>query len=98
MDKRFIPFTTKEQLLKRQYVTDTIQENPDWNISKISQFIRSELRLTVLEMAKLCKIAPQTLQKIEQEEHANPTLQTVEKILRPFGFRIQVVRIDKRND
>ncbi len=91
MDKRFNPLAPQEQIQKRQQVISTIMQNPDWSISQISRYIRTELRLTLPEMAKICKVSIQTLQNIEAEQ-GNPTLQTVEKILNPFGFKLQVVR------
>lgn len=94
MDKRFSPLTAPEQIQKRQQMISTIMQNPDWSISQVCRFIRTELRLTLPEMAKICKMAPQTLQKIEQD-HANPTLKTIDKILKPFGFKMQIVRIQK---
>ena len=90
MDKRFIPLAPVDQVQKRQAVIATIRQNPDWTIHQISRYIRTELRLTLPEMAKVCKVSIQTLQKIEAEQ-GNPTLQTVEKILKPFGFKLQIV-------
>lgn len=90
MDKRFTPLTPVDQVQKRQQVIVTIQQNPHWTVHQICRYIRTELRLTLPEMAKICKVSVQTLQKIEAEQ-GNPTLQTVEKILKPFGFKVQVV-------
>ena len=40
-----------------------IELHPEWEIHQVAKFLRTELRLTLLEMAKITKIAPQTLKK-----------------------------------
>ncbi|MDE2421359.1 MAG: helix-turn-helix transcriptional regulator [Gammaproteobacteria bacterium] len=92
MDKRFTPLTPHEQLLKRQQMIDQLVANPEWSVDQVVRFIRAELHLTLPEMAKVCKVSKQTLQNIEQGQ-GNPTLETVDKILRPFGFRMGMMRI-----
>jgi DNA-binding XRE family transcriptional regulator len=92
MDKRFTPLTPHEQLLKRQQMIDHLLENPALSIDQVVCFIRSELHLTLPEMAKVCKVSKQTLQKIEQGK-GNPTLETIDNILKPFGFTMGVMRI-----
>lgn len=47
------------------------------------------MRLTLPEMAKITKIAPQTLQKMEQAD-SNPTLQSILKLLNAFGLSLVV--------
>ena len=51
MDKRFTPLSQIEQIRKRQYVLEAIQQNPDWPINVVAKFIRSELHLTLSDMA-----------------------------------------------
>ena len=91
MDKRFIPLSQIEQIRKRQYVLELIQLNPDWPIHVIAKFIRTELHLTLHEMSKITKISLQTLQKLERSD-ANPTLETMLKLLTPFGLKLTVVK------
>lgn len=91
MDKRFNPLSQIEQIRKRQHVLEMIRLNPDWPIYVIAKFIRNELHLTLNEMSKITKIAPQTLQKLEQPD-ANPTLDTMLKLLNAFGFKLIVVK------
>ncbi len=40
-------------------------------------------------MAKITKIAPQTLQKMEQPG-SNPTLKSMQKLLDTFGLQLQI--------
>ncbi len=93
MDKRFTPLTPHEQLLKRQSMIDRLVENPNWSINQVVSFIRAELHLTLPEMAKICRVSKQTLQNIEQGQ-GNPTLDTIDKILKPFGFQMGVMRVE----
>lgn len=89
MDKRFKPFTAIEQMQKKQQVIETILQNPDWPISKVARFIRTELHLTLTDMAKITKISAQTLQKMEQPD-SNPTLQSMLKLLNAFGLALSI--------
>ena len=57
MDKRFTPLSQIEQIQKRQYVLEMIQQNPDWPINIVAKFIRTELHLTLSDMAKITKIS-----------------------------------------
>ncbi|AWL28848.1 transcriptional regulator [Acinetobacter defluvii] len=91
MDKRFKSLSPIEQMQRRQAVLDTIEQHPEWEIYQVAKFLRTELRLTLPEMAKITKIAPQTLQKIEQAE-SNPTLQSILKLLNAFGLDLMVKR------
>lgn len=91
MDKRFKSLSPIEQMQRRQEVLDTIEQHPEWEIYQVAKYLRTELRLTLPEMAKITKIAPQTLQKIEQPE-SNPTLQSILKLLNAFGLDLMVKR------
>jgi len=91
MDKRFTPLSQIEQIKKRQYVLETIQQNPDWPINVVAKFIRTELHLTLSDMAKITKISLQTLQNLEKPE-ANPTLETIYKLLNAFGLKLVIVK------
>lgn len=89
MDKRYKPLNAIEQINNRQRVLAEIRKNPDWPFYKVVKFLRTELHLTLLDMSKITKIAPQTLQKMEQP-HANPTLDSMLKFLNAFGLKICV--------
>lgn len=91
MDKRFTPLSQIEQIKKRQYVLETIQQNPAWPINVVAKFIRTELHLTLSDMAKITKISLQTLQNLEKPE-ANPTLETIYKLLNAFGLKLLIVK------
>lgn len=87
MDKRFKVQSVLEQMQNRQRVLDTVRQNPDWPFYQIARYLRTELHLTLNEMSTLTKIAPQTLQKLEQPD-GNPTLQSMLKLLNTFGLKL----------
>ena len=91
MDKRFTPLSQIEQIQKRQYVLEMIQQNPDWPINVVAKFIRTELHLTLSDMEKITKISLQTLQNLEKPD-ANPTLETMYKLLNAFGLKLLIVK------
>ena len=91
MDKRFTPLSQIVQIQKRQYVLEMIQQNPDSPINVVAKFIRTELHLTLSDMAKITKISLQTLQNLEKPD-ANPTLETMYKLLNAFGLKLLIVK------
>lgn len=68
-----------------------IQQNPDWPINVVAKFIRTELHLTLSDMAKITKISLQTLQNLEKPD-ASPTLETMYKLLNAFGLKLLIVK------
>ncbi|TCM66412.1 helix-turn-helix protein [Acinetobacter calcoaceticus] len=91
MDKRFKALSPIEQIQKRQQVLDSIEQHPEWEIHQVAKFLRTELRLTLQEMALITQISPQTLQKLEQAE-GNPTLQSILKLFNAFNLTLMVKR------
>ena len=91
MDKRRKPLTPEEQLVLRQEMEKLVESHPEWTLPEALKQIRVTLRLTQREMARVGKVTTLTLQKIESGA-SNPTLDTVEGLLRPFGLRITIGR------
>ncbi|MFT4021850.1 MAG: helix-turn-helix transcriptional regulator [Acinetobacter sp.] len=94
MDKRFRPMSGLEEIKHRQQVIATILEHPEWSIQQTIRYLRTELHITLGEMSELTKIPVQTLQKMEQTE-SNPTLNTLMKLLRPFGLSLIIAKKPK---
>lgn len=90
MDKRFKPLSPAEELQARRALADELAAAPDLPIPAVIRKIRTTLRLTIAEYAKLCGVSARTLQDIEREE-SSPTLATAEKLLRPMGMTPGVV-------
>lgn len=87
MDKRFKPLSAAEELQARRALADELAADPGLPIPAVIRKIRTALRFTIAEYAKLCGVSARTLQDIEREE-SSPTLITAEKLLRPMGMGV----------
>ena len=85
MDKRFKPLSPAEELQARRTLIDELAADPTIPIPTVIRKIRTTLRLTIAEYARLCGVSARTLQDVEREE-SSPTLATAEKLLRPMGM------------
>ncbi|HZG22850.1 MAG TPA: helix-turn-helix transcriptional regulator [Herbaspirillum sp.] len=90
MDKRFKPLTAIEQLEERRMLFDELAADPTLPIPAVIRKIRTTLRLTIAEYAKLCGVSARTLQDIERGE-SSPTLATADKLLKPVGMSVGAV-------
>lgn len=93
MDKRFKPLTTIEELDVRRALLDDIDAHPGRPVPEVIRLVRTTLRFTIAEYAKLCGVSARGLQDIERGIKS-PTLETVAKLLRPLGLRVGVVTRD----
>jgi DNA-binding transcriptional regulator YiaG len=85
MDKRFNPLSPAEELEARRALASELAADPSMPIPAVIRKIRTTLRFTIAEYAKLCGVSARTLQDIERGE-SSPTLATAEKLLRPMGL------------
>jgi XRE family transcriptional regulator, regulator of sulfur utilization len=60
------------------------------NIPDLIRLMRLITRKSQAEYARLCGVAPRVLADVEAG-HGSPRVDTLEKLLRPFGYRIGVV-------
>ncbi|MHA4868490.1 helix-turn-helix domain-containing protein [Duganella sp. PWIR1] len=90
MDKRYTTLSPTEQNQLRWELMERLAAAPDTPIPHVIRDIRKTLRFTIPEYAKICNVSPRTLQDIEREV-SSPTLETVEKLLRPMGLRAGAV-------
>ena len=60
------------------------------DIPQLMRIMRLIARKSQAEYARLCGVAPRVLANIESGK-GSPTLETLEKLLKPFGYRIGVV-------
>ncbi|MEZ2743864.1 helix-turn-helix domain-containing protein [Halopseudomonas bauzanensis] len=51
--------------------------------------------LTQADFARMCKISVRTLRQLEQD-NGNPTLETVNSVLRAFGMQLGIVPLRRR--
>ena len=66
-------------------MVEELAADPSMPIPAVIRKIRTSLRLTIAEYAKLCGVSARTLQDLEREE-SSPTLATGENLLRPMGM------------
>lgn len=90
MDRRFKPLTPIEQLEERRALFAELAAEPALPVPVVVKKIRTALRLTIAEYAKLCGVSARTLQDIERGE-ASPTLATADKLLKPMGLKVGAV-------
>jgi len=91
MDKRYKPLNLSDQLRIRQQVVEDILNNPHWPLQQVVQHLKTGLRLTTAELAKVAGISARTLQDIEQGR-SQGTVQTMNKILGVMGLRLGVCK------
>lgn len=91
MDKRYKPLTPMEELQIRRQLLEELTSKPTAPIPAVIRKIRTGLRFTIPEYAKLCGVSARTLQDIERGE-SSPTLMTAEKLLHPIGMTLGAVK------
>ena len=62
------------------------------SIRQVVRMMRLITRKSQSEYARMCAVAPRVLAAVEAGT-GSPTVETLEKLLRPFGFRVGVVRV-----
>lgn len=89
MDKRYTRLDHHEQIARREALYQRITTHPGQPLPEIVALIRRELLLTLGEMSKLTGVSVRVIHGIESGR-GNPTLDTVEKLLKPFGLHMGV--------
>jgi transcriptional regulator with XRE-family HTH domain len=70
----------------------TLVHSGEWRFGDAVRFLRAVvLRKNRLAFAKLVGISPAALQKLEDRADANPTQDTLNRVLRPFGGAVGLV-------
>lgn len=70
---------------------EDILNNPQWPLLQVIKHLKTSLRLTTAELAKVAGISARTLQDIEQGR-SQGTVQTMNKILGVMGLRLGVCK------
>ncbi|UOG93781.1 MAG: helix-turn-helix domain-containing protein [Candidatus Thiothrix sulfatifontis] len=91
MDKRYKPLPVAEQVRQRVGLLEDIAMQPGMPLPQAVRALRTGIRLTVPEYAKLTGVAVRTIHEIEAGR-ANPSLLTANKLLLPFGLVLGVVK------
>ena len=70
----------------------TLVHSGEWRFGDAVRFLRAVvLRKNRLAFARLVGISPAALQKLEDRADANPTQDTLNRVLRPFGGAVGLV-------
>ena len=93
MDKRYSVITLREQIALRQKAIDEVLAHPEWSLADSLRHLKSTLRLTTAELAKLSGVSFRTLQDIEQGRSTG-TVQTMNKLFGVLGLRLGVVQVE----
>jgi DNA-binding XRE family transcriptional regulator len=97
MDKRYNAISLREQIALRQRAIDEVLTHPEWGLTESLRHIRTTLRLTAAELAKLSGVSFRTLQDIEQGRSTG-TVQTMNKLFSVLGLRLGVVLVASPKD
>ena len=63
-----------------------------WRLGEAVRFLRTiVLRKNRVDFARMVGISPAALQQLEERPDANPTIDTLNRVLRPFGGAMGVV-------
>jgi predicted transcriptional regulator len=60
------------------------------HIAQLMRTMRLITRKSQAEYARLCGVAPRVLADVESGK-GSPTVETLEKLVRPFGYRVGIV-------
>ena len=93
MDKRFNPISLQEQVQLRKQAVDGVLAHPEWDL----RHLRTTMRLTIKEMAKVTGLSERTLRDIESGRSGG-TIATSEKLLGLVGLRLLIGRIPAKPD
>ena len=92
MDKRFNPIPLVKQLELRRQAVEDVLAHPEWSLAQAVRHLKTTMRLTTAEMAKLSGVAYRTMQDIEQER-SEGSVQTMNRIFGMLGLKLGVARI-----
>lgn len=91
MDRRYNTLPLSEQLALRKNAVDDVLAHPEWDLAQAIRHLKTTMRLTTAELAKLAGVGFRTLQDIEGER-SEGTVQTMNRILGVVGLKVGVVR------
>lgn len=90
MDKRYKPQPISEEIKQRMALIEGLTAEAGLPLSQSVRRIRTGLRLTVPEYARITGVAARTIYAVEAGK-GNPSLSTANKLLEPLGFKLGVV-------
>ena len=94
MDKRFNKLPVTAQLALRRKAVEDVLANPQWTPVEAIHHLRTTLRLTIPEFARLAGVSHRTLQQLELGQSTG-TAQTLNQLLGVLGMRLGVVKANR---
>jgi DNA-binding transcriptional regulator YiaG len=91
MDKRYNALPIDEQIRLREQAIAEVLAHPEWPPSQAVRHLKTGMRLTTAELAKMAGVGLRTLQDLEQGASLG-TVQTLDKVLAVVGLKLGVVR------
>ncbi len=91
MDRRYNTLPLSEQLALRKKAVDDVLAHPEWELAQAIRHLKTTMRLTTAELAKLAGVGFRTLQDIEGER-SEGTVQTMNRIFGVVGLKLGVAR------
>lgn len=91
MDKRYRPLSPPEQLEQRRQAIEEVLAHPEWTLAEAVRHLKTGMRLTSAELARVAGISQKTLLDIEQGRSPG-TVQTLNRVLGVLGLKLGVVR------
>lgn len=85
---------TMGPLQRKQLLEDVmvLVHSGEWRFGEAVRFLRAVvLRKSRPDFAQMVGVSPAALQKLEEREDANPTMETLNRVLRPFGGEVGLV-------
>ncbi|WP_310460506.1 helix-turn-helix domain-containing protein [Sphaerotilus sp.] len=91
MDKRYHPLPVSEQMRLRRQAIEAVLAHPEWTLADAIRHLKTTMRLTSAELARLAGVSHRTVQDIEQGR-SEGTVQTMNRLLGIVGLKLGVVR------
>lgn len=93
-DKRLKRIGTEEETIRRREFMTSIPSTSQ-ELGELVRSLRRFSRLTQPEFAERVGVAVNILKEIERGR-GNPTIETMNKIGKPFGLQVSLVRMESR--
>lgn len=97
MDKRYRDIPPPQQLELRKKAIDDVLANPQWSLPQSVRHLKTTMRITTAELAKLAGISFRTLQDIERGK-SEGTVQTMSRVFGVFGLKLGVARMPRGDE
>ena len=96
MDRRYRPASPLEPEALRERAIAEVLAHPEWSLAQSVRHLKTTMRLTTADLAKLSDVSFRTLQDIERGK-SEGTVKTMNRILGVVGLKLGIV-LDTESD